>query len=63
MTFLDTLNYFIQETEAELEGISWEIREETNFENNAIEYLSSVYDETEQHLNNLKEIKSILENK
>ena len=63
MTILETLNYFINKTEAELEGISWEIREETNFENNAIEYLSSVYDETEQHLNNLKEIKSILENK
>ena len=63
MTILETLNYFIQEMEAELEGISWEIREETNFENNTIEYLSSVYDETEQHLNNLKEIKSILENK
>lgn len=63
MRLTDTIEYFIEETEAELEGISWEIREETNFENNSIEYLSSVYDETEQHLNNLKEIKSILENK
>jgi hypothetical protein len=63
MRLTDTIEYFIEETEAELEGISWEIREETNFENNTIEYLSSVYDETEQHLNNLKEIKSILGNK
>lgn len=57
MTILKTLEYFIQETEADLEGISWEIREETNFENNAIKYLSGVYDETKEHLDNLKEMK------
>lgn len=60
MRLIDTLNHFINELEADLESISWEIREETNYEDNCIEYLTEEYDEKEKHLNNLKQIKIII---
>ncbi len=62
MSFLKTLQYFIGELEADLEEISGEIREETNYdyEDNSIDYLSELYDDKEQHLKNLKEIRSLL---
>jgi hypothetical protein len=50
MTLLETLEYFLTETAADMDGLSWEIREETNFEDN-----KELYD-------NLKQIKSIIEN-
>lgn len=61
MTLFDTLNHYIRETEADLEGLSLEIREETNFEHNAIDYLSKMYDTVAENLGNLKKIKSELE--
>jgi hypothetical protein len=61
MTLIDTLNHFINDLEADLESISWEIREETNFEDNCVDYLTEEYDEKELHLNNLKQIKTIIE--
>lgn len=61
MTLIDTLNHFINDLEADLETISWEIREETNYEDNCIDYLTEEYDEKELHLNNLKQIKTIIE--
>jgi hypothetical protein len=62
MTLLETLDYFLTETSADLEGLSWEIREETNFENNALDYLSEIYDFNKELYDNLKQIKSIIEN-
>ncbi len=32
MSMIDTLNYYIEQAEADLEGLSWDIREETNYE-------------------------------
>ena len=60
MDLLFTLDLFIEELEADLEEISGEIREETNFEDNALDYLSELYDDKEQHLNNLKEVRRLL---
>jgi hypothetical protein len=60
MTILDTIDWFIDELEGDLECLSWEIREETNFEDNNIDWLSEQYDEKEKHLNNLQEIKNII---
>jgi len=61
MTLFDTLDHYIREVEADLEGLSLEIREETNFEDNAIEYLSEMYDTVKEHRDNLFTIKSELE--
>jgi hypothetical protein len=61
MTLLETLDYFLTETAADMEGLSWEIREETNFENNALDYLSECYDFNKALYDNLKQIKSIVE--
>ena len=60
MDLLFTLDMFVEELEADLEAISGEIREETNFEDNALDYLSELYDDKEQHLQNLKEIRRLL---
>lgn len=60
MTLFDTLDYFIKGLEADLEETSWEIREETNFEDNALDYLSEKYDTLEQQLEDLQKIKSEL---
>ena len=62
MTLLETLEYFLTETAADMDGLSWEIREETNFEDNNIEYLTECYDFNKQLYDNLKQIKSIIEN-
>jgi len=61
MTLFDTLDHYIREVEADLEGLALEIREETNYEDNAIEWLSEQYDIVKQNLNNLKQIKLIVE--
>lgn len=62
MTLLETLEYFITETAADMDGLSWEIREETNFEDNNIDHLTECYDFNKQLYDNLKQIKSIIEN-
>lgn len=62
MILSDTLDHYIRETEADLEGLALEIREETNYEDNAIEWLSEQYDIVNQNLNNLKQIKQIIQN-
>jgi hypothetical protein len=61
MTLLETLEYFLTETAADMESLSWEIREETNFEDNNIEGLSEVYDFNKELYDNLHQIKSIIE--
>ena len=60
MSLLVTIDLFIEELEADLDEISGEIREETNFEDCNLDYLSDLYDDKEQHLNNLKEIRHLL---
>ena len=61
MTLLETLEYFLTETAADMESLSWEIREETNFEDNNVEGLSEVYDFNKELYDNLQQIKSIIE--
>jgi hypothetical protein len=61
MTLLETLDYFLTETAADMESLSLEIREETNFEDNNIEGLSEVYDFNKKLYDNLKQIKSVIE--
>ena len=62
MTLLETLDYFLTETAADLEGLSWEIREETNYEDNNVDGLGEIYDFNKELYDNLKQIKSIIEN-
>jgi hypothetical protein len=61
MTLLETLEYFLTETAADMDSLSWEIREETNFEENNTEYLAEVYDFNKELYDNLQQIKSIIE--
>ena len=60
MNLLETLDYFIGRQEAEVEGISWDIREETNYEYNSVNELSEIYDYEKEHLENLKIIRNII---
>ena len=61
MPLLDTLNYFIQDQEGHLQCLEWDIREETNYENNNLDWYCEQYDEAKQRLEDLKTIKSIIE--
>lgn len=62
MTLLETLEYFLTETAADMDSLSWEIREETNFEENGnVDYLCKEYDFNKELYDNLKQIKSIIE--
>jgi hypothetical protein len=61
MSLLDTLNYFIQDQEGHLQCLEWDIREETNYENNDIDWYCEQYDEAKQRIEDLKIIKSIIE--
>jgi len=68
---LNTLNHLIEELEADLEDISQEIRETTNYEtihisqdklrDSVILQLNYEWDEKKQHLDNLRQIKKTLE--
>ena len=44
MTLLETLDYYLNETSAYMNELSWEIREETNYEDNNVDGLSEIYD-------------------
>lgn len=61
MSLLDTLNYFIEAEKAELTDLEWQIREETNYEDSDIGDLCDYYDSSKQRLEDLQEIKSIIE--
>ena len=61
MTLLETLDYFLTETAADMNSFSLEIREETNFEDNNVEGLSEIYDFNKELYDNLKQIKSVIE--
>jgi hypothetical protein len=60
MTQTETIQMFIEQLECEMEELSWEIREETNFEINSVDDLSDYYDQKKEHLDNLKSILSQL---
>ena len=71
MTPLNTLNHLIEKFEADLEDISREIIETTNYEtihisqdmlrDSVILQLNYEWDEKKQHLDNLRQIKKTLE--
>jgi hypothetical protein len=63
MTLLETLEYFLTETAADMDGLSWEIREETNYTENNIDYLTECYDFEKELYDNLKQIKLMIEEK
>ena len=63
MNLLETLEYFLTETAADMDGLSWEIREETNFEDNNIESLSELYDFHKENYDNLLKLKSMIDEK
>jgi hypothetical protein len=60
MTQTETIQMFIEQVEGDMEELSWQIREETNFEENSVDELSDYYDEKKEHLDNLKSILSLL---
>ena len=60
MSLLETLEYFLTETAADMESLSWEIREETNYEDSNTENLCDEYDFNQQLHDNLQQIKSEL---
>jgi len=62
MSLLDTLNYLIQDHEGDLQCYEWDIREELNHEVNDLDWYTEQYDLTKQRLEDLKQIKSIIEN-
>ena len=62
MSLLDTLNYFIQDQEGHLQCLEWDIREELNHEVNDLDWYTEQYDLTKQRIEDLKQIKTMLEN-
>lgn len=64
MPLIETLNYYIQQAEADLEGLSWDIREETNYQGEThdlmMDDLCESYDLVKQQLEDLQQIKSEL---
>jgi hypothetical protein len=65
MTILGTLEYFIDDTRARLSDVEWEIREETNYDDDGhqqrMDDFCEEYDEIEARLEDLEKIKSIIE--
>ena len=61
MNSLQTLEYFIDETAAYMEELSWAIREDSKYENNNVKFLSQDYDFNKELYDNLLKIKSIIE--
>ena len=65
MGLIDTLEYFIDDTRARLSDVEWEIREETNYDDDGhqerMDDFCEQYDEIEARLQDLEKIKSIIE--
>jgi hypothetical protein len=62
MSLLDTLNYLIKDQEGDLQCYEWDIREELNHEVNDLDWYTEQYDLTKQRIEDLKQIKTMLEN-
>ena len=64
MSLLDTLEYFIDDVEQHLGCLEWEIREETNYDDDGpqerMEQFCEEYDDHKERLEDLKTIKSII---
>ena len=64
MNYKETLDFFMKELEGDLESISLEIKEETNFGDDVhrqmMEHLSEEWGEKNEHLENLRQIESLL---
>jgi hypothetical protein len=61
MALIDTLNYLIEDYGANLLCIEGEIREATNFEDPDLDWYCDQYDHTKEIINDLQQIKSIIE--
>jgi hypothetical protein len=65
MGLIDTIEYFIDDTQARLSDIEWEIREETNYDDEGhqerMDDFCEQYDEHKARLEDLKTIKFIIE--
>jgi hypothetical protein len=65
MGLIDTLEYFIDDTRARLSDVEWEIREETNYDDDGhqerMDDFCEQYDEIEARLQDLEKMKSIIE--
>jgi hypothetical protein len=65
MTLLETLEYFIDDTRARCSDIEWEIREETNYDDEGhqerMNDFCEQYDEHKERLDDLMQIKSVIE--
>jgi len=65
MGLIDTLEYFIDDTQARLSDVEWEIREETNYDDEGhqerMDDFCEQYDEHKERLEDLKQIKIILQ--
>jgi predicted GNAT superfamily acetyltransferase len=61
MSLIDTLNFFIEDQEGDLQCLEWDIREETNHEVNDLDWYCERYDEVKRRIEDLKQIKTILE--
>jgi hypothetical protein len=64
MSMIDTLNYYIEQAEADLQGLEWDIREESNYDGEThdliMDDLCESYDLVKQQLEDLRKIKSEL---
>jgi len=61
MNLIDTIDYFIQDTDYDLQCYEWDIREETNQENPNLDWYCEQYDLCKERIEHLQQIKSILE--
>jgi len=65
MSLIDTLEYFIDDTRSRLSDVEWEIREETNYDDDGhqerMDDFCEQYDEIEVRLQDLEKIKSVIE--
>jgi hypothetical protein len=64
MTLINTLEYFIDDTQARLSDVEWEIREETNYDDDGhqqrMDDFCEEYDDIKVRLDDLKQIKKIV---
>lgn len=60
MTFIDTIDHFIQDQQGHLQCLEWDIREETNQEEPQLDWYCEEYDLCKQRIEDLQKIKSEL---
>jgi hypothetical protein len=60
MTFIETINHFIQDTEGNLQCYEWDIRDELNREEPDITWYTEQYDLCKKRIEDLEAIKSEL---